>query len=657
MRKKRLMVLALAIGICIVLAMTTSAAATPDDMPPKGAHYDVNFVTGGKIAFTSILEGTTTPTTPPFYWHEDFDSTPAGTSPSGWIEYGDGTWAVEKDATAPSLGPTGYGDVYCAKASSTTYTRDFSFISAASGFADGVFEFSFNLMTDEPVTPRITIPVRYQDEDNWVLFDADTGVYRTGYYIFVSYGGWHELAGVSDMISTDTWHTMRIVLDGWDYEMWIDGTLKLTATDYTEAFPSGEIGLGVYRNTHAHFDDVTLLGPTGLSQSWIDDGPWYTETRTIVGTLSAVDGGPIEGSMTIESTSTLNAVTGEGSSSGTFEFTNTAATGGFCGTILADNTNFGVLDGTFVSDTATGIYMDRTVEGTFNGYFYESAPGAGYDSFHATIVGIPADNEILVRYDDTVAGLAYVFGPEFRLLDNDAGVFDGDCAVLQIPEGMIFDIYCSARGKPGGHMEWGSDHARADVPAGKPTWHQHNPDNFDLRNFVLLFKLGEFGPQFGPYPITSHGCTILATRWYPQEMVYPYDWIVVPLYNWYDGKASPYDPNAYHPMTEEWYVGIMSFKASSGNLRVDIALTEGKPSTTYQVLLWYNYGMSGQGYWTIGTLTTGISGRASIGIDYALAAGTYVLGIDLKWDDGTNHQEILSAGNGLLGLQNSVTIP
>jgi len=63
----------------------------------------------------------------------------------------------------------------------------------------------------------------------------------------------------------------------------------------------------------------------------------------------------------------------------------------------------------------------------------------------------------------------------------------------------------------------------------QPTWHQHSPDNFDLRNFIIYFRSGEFGPQLGPYSVTSVGCTILATRWYPQAVVCPYDWIVLPL--------------------------------------------------------------------------------------------------------------------------------
>jgi len=110
-------------------------------------------------------------------------------------------------------------------------------------------------------------------------------------------------------------------------------------------------------------------------------------------------------------------------------------------------------------------------------------------------------------------------------------------------------------------------------------------------------------------------------------------------------------------MTPDWYVGIVAFKASTGSLKVDIALFQGKPSKTYQVLLWHDYALPGQSFWVIGTLATEGSGRGSRTISYSLTAGTYILGIDLMWDDGTSHQQILSAGSGVHGLQNSITIP
>jgi hypothetical protein len=211
---------------------------------------------------------------------------------------------------------------------------------------------------------------------------------------------------------------------------------------------------------------------------------------------------------------------------------------------------------------------------------------------------------------------------------------------------MIFDVWCSARGEPGGVMTWGSDHTREDVPAGKPTWHQHSPDNFDLRAYAYAFTLGEFGQQLGPFGITSDGCTNLGTRWYPQSGSVQFD-LVLPLYNWFDGS--------YHPMTPEFYVGTVGFKASSGSLGIDITLVFGKPSVNYDVLLWYDYGTGGW-YWDIGDLGTDGSGRGSASITYGLSPGTYILGLDLYWHTG-GWQEILSAGNGLYGLQNSITIP
>lgn len=124
--------------------------------------------------------------------------------------------------------------------------------------------------------------------------------------------------------------------------------------------------------------------------------------------------------------------------------------------------------------------------------------------------------------------------------------------------------------------------------------------------------------------------------------------LVLPLYNWYDGT--------YHSMTPEYYVGTVGFAATSGKLEIDATLILGGSSRTYDVLLWHDYGLAGQGYWTIGTLTTDASGRGSVSITYDLTPGDYFLGLDLYWHSG-GWQEILSAGNGVYGLQIPFTIP
>lgn len=123
------------------------------------------------------------------------------------------------------------------------------------------------------------------------------------------------------------------------------------------------------------------------------------------------------------------------------------------------------------------------------------------------VKGVNPD-EVLIGVNTSVSGLQYIAGDTFEILDHDAGVLDGDCAVLQLPLTAVYDIYCSARGRPGGSIIWGSNHEREDVPAGKPTWHQHSPDNFSL---------GNYGSPLGPFGIiTADDATILATRWYPQ---------------------------------------------------------------------------------------------------------------------------------------------
>lgn len=123
-------------------------------------------------------------------------------------------------------------------------------------------------------------------------------------------------------------------------------------------------------------------------------------------------------------------------------------------------------------------------------------------------VTIMKPNEILVDFNGTVLGLMYISGETFAILDHDAGVVDGDAAVLQLPLSAIYDVYCSMRGRPGGVIHWGCYHVRYEVPSGKPTWHQHSPDNFTLTGRPL---------PCGPFPITtSNDATILATRWYPQ---------------------------------------------------------------------------------------------------------------------------------------------
>jgi hypothetical protein len=121
--------------------------------------------------------------------------------------------------------------------------------------------------------------------------------------------------------------------------------------------------------------------------------------------------------------------------------------------------------------------------------------------------GLHSD-EILIGVNATVAGLQYVAGDAFKVLDHDAGVRDGDCAVLQVPLSAAYDVWCSGVGRPGGSITWGISEQRLDAHTSKPTWAQHLPDNFSL---------DDYGSPLGPYAITTaNDATALTTRWYPQ---------------------------------------------------------------------------------------------------------------------------------------------
>ena len=107
--------------------------------------------------------------------------------------------------------------------------------------------------------------------------------------------------------------------------------------------------------------------------------------------------------------------------------------------------------------------------------------GIGVGSFNAhahfddvNVMGVDP-NQILIPLNGT-GHVQWTFGSDFQVVDNDAGVFDGDKAIVQFPWEMdMYVWWLSARGKPGkispnditgdGHTTW----LRS---KGAPTWTQ-----------------------------------------------------------------------------------------------------------------------------------------------------------------------------------------
>ena len=104
-------------------------------------------------------------------------------------------------------------------------------------------------------------------------------------------------------------------------------------------------------------------------------------------------------------------------------------------------------------------------------------------------------------------------GDNFAILDSDAGVFDGDEALVQLPHEWYYEIFDQPRGKPKGSLVVATWHYSFYRPKGKPVWYAHyGPARGagEAFNERLHFSDGFSWSTF----VINDGCTNLATRWY-----------------------------------------------------------------------------------------------------------------------------------------------
>jgi hypothetical protein len=481
----------------------TSLDGSVEASPPAGNnHFDINFVTKrGTIDFESFFEGSTTPTVPPFYWHDDFES-------------GLGKWSqmvsgAGKIATVLGKGIEGSTGVEVYQTSDVGDTVLYASIYAP---GPGIGRVIFWFYDDTSVTGTQVVDVLKDTasllyEGKALLIGINS--YLTSNYVYRVYPESWVATGIP---RSGGWHKIEFIADGSTVIGKIDGT-QVASTNAFGSFNFIEIGsYWSISGPGLYYDDVTVLGPTGPGQSWVDDGPLYTETRTMSG---PVTGPVISGLLSVSTITTLNVTTGSGETTGTW--TLTGATGGFAGTLSAGNTNFGELSGTFVSTSGSGFYTAQSVSGTFTGYFYESYSGSGYDSFNATLTGsLTNPNEVLVGKYGTYH-INFQWGSYFAILDDDAT--DDTPGLVQIPggpsmTGWYYEIYDQPRGKPETWVKWFYEYFRN---TGKPVWYAHFGP---ARGSGMYFN---FRLHWDTYPdlwpgwstdLVNSGSTNLATRWY-----------------------------------------------------------------------------------------------------------------------------------------------
>lgn len=122
---------------------------------------------------------------------------------------------------------------------------------------------------------RTYVAGRYQDGNNYYaasLYNSSGGKLEIRKKVN---GSTTTLAAKNFALSAGTWYTVKLVLNGSQLQMYVDGQLQLTATD--SSLSSGGIGLIAYK-TVSKFDQVTVEDPSG--------SPTPTPSATVTPTIT-----------------------------------------------------------------------------------------------------------------------------------------------------------------------------------------------------------------------------------------------------------------------------------------------------------------------------------------------------------------------------------
>jgi len=97
---------------------------------------------------------------------------------------------------------------------------------------------------------------RAQDADNYYIVRANALEDNYRLYHVVA-GRRRQFAGVNLKVTSNQWHTLRVVAAGNRFQCYYDGELKIDATDNT--FPNaGKVGLWTKADSVTHFDDFEV---------------------------------------------------------------------------------------------------------------------------------------------------------------------------------------------------------------------------------------------------------------------------------------------------------------------------------------------------------------------------------------------------------------
>jgi hypothetical protein len=182
----------------------------------------------------------------------DFDKTPVGQLPEGWVGgvtgQGSPKWSVEADATAPSkpnvLKQSGDGDyLWCVK-------KDVS-------LKDGYVEVKFKPISGEEDQAGGLI-WRWKDGGNYYVARANALEDNVTIYHTIN-GSRRAFKNVNMKVASNQWHTLRVDFEDNKFKVTFDGKVAIEAVDNTFK-EAGAVGVWTKADSVTSFDDFSFEG-------------------------------------------------------------------------------------------------------------------------------------------------------------------------------------------------------------------------------------------------------------------------------------------------------------------------------------------------------------------------------------------------------------
>lgn len=185
----------------------------------------------------------------------DFEGAPAGTLAAGWVAAKTGTgpgsvWQVRVDTTSP------HGSMTLAQTSVEGPNPLYNLcVAEGTSYADVDLTVSFKSVSGEK--DQGGGPVwRYQDANNYYV--ARFNPLEDNYRLYKVVGGKRKQLATADAeAAAGKWHTLRVVHRGARIQCYLNGKLRLEASDSEIAQP-GKIGLWTKADAVTAFDGLVV---------------------------------------------------------------------------------------------------------------------------------------------------------------------------------------------------------------------------------------------------------------------------------------------------------------------------------------------------------------------------------------------------------------